>query len=120
MRELVLVGAATEGVIVALALLAGGGVSAGGARAAVAALAGTSVAFAAQVVAVALLRPAMRAETREFTKRWAMGMASRFGGFLAVATLILALRDVLPPAWVGGGYLGMLLVLLFTETRFLR
>jgi hypothetical protein len=29
------------------------------------------------------------------------------------------LRDVLPPVWMAAGYLGMMLVMLFGETRFL-
>lgn len=120
MRELILVGAAAELFIAVLALFAGGGPSGGGLMAMVAALLGTSVAFGAQIFAVATLRPAMKAKTPEFTKAFGLGMAARFGSFLIIAVVILAFRSVLPPAWVGAGYLGMLLLLLFAETRFLK
>ncbi len=114
LRALLLAGAALE-------LLAGGlGFALGGLMAGVAALVGASLASAAQVAAVVLLRPAMRAESRTFQQRWALGMAVRFGSFLVIAALILLAKDVLPPAWLAAGYLSTLLVLLFLETRFLR
>jgi hypothetical protein len=114
MRSLAFTGAAME-------LLSGGfGFAFGGMFAGVSALVGASIASAAQVAAVALLRPAMQAENRTFQQRWALGMAVRFGSFLVIAALILLAKDVLPPAWLAAGYLSTLLVLLFAETRFLR
>lgn len=114
MLPLALTGAAIE-------LLCGGlGFVLGGLMAGVAALVGASVASAAQVAAVVLLRPAMQAESKAFQQRWALGMAVRFGSFLVIAALILFVKDVLPPAWLAAGYLSTLLVLLFMETRFLR
>jgi hypothetical protein len=92
----------------------------GGPMAAVAALIGASVATAAQVTAVALLRPAMQAPGATFQQRWVIGMAIRFGSFLAIAALILALKTTLPPLWVATGYLCTLLALLFGETTFLH
>ena len=91
-----------------------------GLMAGVAALIGASVATAAQVTAVALLRPAMQGTATSFQQRWVLGMAIRFGSFLAIAMLILALRATLPPLWVAAGYLATLLVLLFGEMTFLR
>lgn len=114
MRRLALLGAAIEIVVAAL------GFALGGLMAGVAALVGASIASAAQVAAVALLRPAMQAKSAEFTKVWALGMAVRFGSFLVVAALILVARNVLPPAWLASGYLASLLLLLFAEYRFLR
>lgn len=115
MRNLILVGAATEAVVVVLALVGpGGGVMAVGA-----ALIGTAVAFAAQLTAVALLRPAMGAKTPLFFQRFGLGIAVRFGSFVVLAALMVTLRTVFPISWMAAGYLGMLLVLLFGETRFL-
>lgn len=92
----------------------------GGPPALAATLIGSGIAFSAQLAAVALLRPAMQAETPRFAQRWAIGMAIRFGSFIVVAAVILAAKAVLPPAWVAAGYLGMMLVLLVLETRFLK
>ncbi len=114
MRELLLVGAGTELVLAAAALLAGGPM------ALVAALVGSAVAMGAQVVAVALLRPAMRAEQRTFTRRWVAGVGVRFASFLVVAVLLFTLNAVLPPGWLAAGYVFEMLVLLLGETWFLR
>jgi len=84
-----------------------------------AALAGAAIAAAAQIWAIALLRPAMRAPAAEFQKRWVLGMAVRFASFLLFAVVLVFLKQTLPPLWMAAGYLGTLLVLLFAETRFL-
>ena len=112
-QRLVSAGALIAAVIGALAFAMAGPV------ALAATLAGSGIAFGAQVAAVALLRPAMQARTPQFTQRWALGMAIRFGSFLAVAAVIVAAQTLLPPGWVAAAYLGMMLVLLFLETRFL-
>lgn len=91
-----------------------------GMMAGIAALVGASLATAAQVAAVALLRPAMQGEAGTFQRRWAAGTGIRFASFLVVAVLMLTVNATLPPAWLAAGYLGTLLVLLFTETVFLR
>jgi len=111
--RLVIVGALLEGGIAVAALLMDGPM------AMAAALVGAGIAFGAQTAAVVTLHPAMKGPQAEFQKRWVMGMAIRFGSFIALATLMIVLKDTLPPAWMGGGYLGTLLVLLFAETRFL-
>ena len=92
----------------------------GGLMAGVAALVGATVATGAQVAAVALLRPAMRAPSGTFQQRWVIGMAIRFGSFLVIAALLLALRASVPPLWLATGYLVTLLALLFGETAFLH
>jgi len=113
MRRLALAGAAME-------ILSGGfGLAIGGLFAGIAALAGASIASAAQVVAVVMLRPAMKAETRTFQQRWVLGVAVRFASFLVLAVLMVTLKNVLPPVWLAAGYLSTLLVLLFAETQFL-
>ncbi|HTR21516.1 MAG TPA: hypothetical protein VMH88_11740 [Gemmatimonadales bacterium] len=96
--------------------LAGLGAWVGGSAAAV----GGLVALAAQLAAVALLRPAMQAPQPLFFARWASGMGIRA---LALGLLLLAVitrRDLLPPLATTLGFLGVLLPLLFLETKFLR
>ena len=99
-----------------LAILAGLGVGlvaiamlVGGRPAAI----GGSVAVLAQLWAVALLRPKMRAPNPEFMARWLGGMGIRL---LGVGIVLIVSRTV--PALLG--YVGVLLPLLFLETRFLR
>ena len=92
----------------------------GGPLAMAAALIGASIATGAQIAAVALLRPAMQAQTAQFQQRWVLVSAVRFGSFVVLAGLLVAMKQVLPPLWMAAGYLGTVLVLLFAETRFLR
>ena len=74
---------------------------------------GGSVAVVAQLWAVALLRPKMRAPNPEFMARCLGGMGIRL---LGVGIVLIVSRTV--PALLG--YVGVLLPLLFLETRFLR
>jgi hypothetical protein len=74
---------------------------------------GGSVAVVAQLGAVALLRPRMRAPNPEFMARWLGGMGIRL---LGVGIVLIVSRTV--PALLA--YVGVLLPLLFLETRFLR
>ena len=74
---------------------------------------GGGVALVAQLWAVALLRPKMRAPNPEFMARWLGGMGIRL---LGVGIVLVVSRTV--PALLG--YVGVLLPLLFLETRFLR
>jgi len=113
MARLILVAMALE----LLSLAAG--LALGGTMAGVAALIGASVATAAQVAAVAMLRPAMQAKAGQFQQKWVLGMAVRFASFIVVAVLLVTLAAQLPPLWLAAGYLGTLLVLLFAETQFL-
>jgi hypothetical protein len=81
---------------------------------------GGAVALAAQFAAVALLRPGMQAHQREFMARWIGGMVVRvlgLGGLVAVAATHPAALPLLPASL---GCLGVLLPLLFLETRFLK
>ena len=81
---------------------------------------GGAVALAAQLGAVALLRPAMEAPYRVFMARWLGGMGIRalsLGGLLAVAATH---RAALPLLATTLGFLGVLLPLLFLEIRFLK
>jgi len=74
---------------------------------------GGGVAVIAQLWAVALLRPKMRAPNPEFMARWLGGMGIRLLGVGVVLVVSATLPALL-------GYLGVLLPLLFLETRFLR
>ena len=94
----------------AAAALAGGrGASIGGA-----------LALVAQAAAVALLRPAMTAPQPEFMGRWLGGIGIRtltLGLLVAVSATHQPALPLLPATL---GFLGVLLPLLFAETRFLR
>lgn len=81
---------------------------------------GGAVALAAQLAAVALLRPAMRDPTPRFLARWLGGMAVRAVALTALLVVSVARRDALPPLPTSLGFLGVLLPLLFVETRFLK
>ena len=81
---------------------------------------GGAVALAAQLGAVALLRPAMRAAQPVFMARWLGGMGLRALALGVVLTVAATRGDVLSPLPASLGFLGVLLPLLFLETRFLR
>ena len=81
---------------------------------------GGGVALVAQLWAVALLRPKMGAPTPEFMGRWLGGMAIRALSLGALIVWVVTHRAALPPLPAVMGYLGVLLPLLFLETRFLR
>jgi len=74
---------------------------------------GGGVAVIAQLWAVALLQPKMRAPNPEFMARWLGGMGIRL---LGVGVVLILSRTV--PALLS--YVGVLLPLLFLETRFLK
>jgi len=74
---------------------------------------GGGVALAAQLWAVAILRPKMRAPNPQFMARWLGGMGIRL---LGLGIVLILSRTV--PALLG--YVGVLLPLLFLETRFLK
>ena len=81
---------------------------------------GGGVALVAQVWAVALLRPKMGAPTPEFIGRWLGGMAIRLLSLGALLVWAVTHRASLPLLPAVLGYLGVLLPLLFLETRFLK
>ncbi len=106
--------------LVLAALLAAIAGAARGSGAALASSCGSLPAVLAQFVAVALLRPVMGERTPVFLGRWVAGMAVRGASLVAVAVLLVLLRGTLPVLWMAIGYLGVLLPLLFVETRYLR
>ena len=102
MKNVALLAALAVGLVVIATLLGGRPAAIGG-----------GVALVAQLWAVALLRPKMRAPNPEFMARWLGGMGIRL---LGVGVVLIISRTV--PALLG--YVGVLLPLLFLETRFLR
>ena len=81
---------------------------------------GGAAGLAAQVAAVALLRPAMTAPQAVFMAHWLGGMALRVLALSALLVVVATHRAVLPPLPASLGFLGVLLPLLFWETSFLR
>ena len=102
MRNLAILAALGVGLVVVAALVGGKPAAIGG-----------SVAVVAQLWAVALLRPKMRAPNPEFMARWLGGMGIRL---LGVGVVLIISRTL--PALLA--YIGVLLPLLFLETRFLK
>ena len=81
---------------------------------------GGLAALGAQVGAVALLRPAMRAPQSIFMARWLSGMGLRALALGSVLAFAATHRTALGPLAASLGFLAVLLPLLFLETRFLR
>ena len=112
--RMALVGSAAELVVAAIAMVEAGVFGL------VAALVGGGIATSAQVAAVALLRPGLKAQTPEFVRRWVSGIAIRGGSAVVLVGVVLATKTVLPPLWTALGFLAVMLTLLYAETRFLE
>ncbi len=102
MKNLAILAGLGIGLVVAATMLGGKPAAIGG-----------GVAVIAQLWAVALLQPKMRAPNPEFMARWLGGMGIRL---LGVGVVLIVSRTV--PALLS--HVGVLLPLLFLETRFLR
>ena len=109
MKNIALLAALGVGLIVIATLLGGKPAAIGG-----------GVALIAQLWAVALLRPKMRAPNPEFMARWLGGMGIRFLALGLLAVWVITGSAVIAPLRAFLGFLGVLLPLLFLETRFLR
>lgn len=81
---------------------------------------GGGVAVIAQLWAVTILRPQMRAPNPQFMARWLGGMGIRFLALGALVVWAATHRASLPPLPAVLGFLSVLLPLLFLETRFLK
>lgn len=81
---------------------------------------GGAVAFVAQLWAVAILKPKIRAPNPQFMARWLGGMGIRFLALGALVVWAATHRASLPPLPAVLGFLSVLLPLLFLETRFLK
>jgi hypothetical protein len=84
------------------------------------AVVGGTVALAAQIWAVALLQPVMGAPTPAFMARWLGGMVVRVLALALVLVVAATNRATVPPLETSLGFLGVLLPLLFLETRFVK
>lgn len=78
------------------------------------------LATALQLVSVAWLRPALGGPFRTLVQRWGMGMGLRLLGVVLFAALVAVNRQVFPPLPSAMGYVGVVVPLLFLETRLLR
>jgi len=81
---------------------------------------GGATALAAQTAAVALLRPVMQAPQPVFMARWFGGMGIRTLALGILIAFSATHRVALPLLETALGFLGVLLPLLFLETRFLK
>jgi hypothetical protein len=72
------------------------------------------------LVAVALIKPAIRGPTKSLMARWGMGMGLRLAGVAVFLMLVTWKRELFPPLPAAIGYVGVLLPLLFSEMRLLR
>jgi hypothetical protein len=75
------------------------------------------LATAIQVIAVRQLRKGLSAPYRELMGRFGIGMALRFGGIILFVIAVLANEILFPPLPAGLAYLGVVVPLLFAETR---
>lgn len=73
-----------------------------------------------QLTAVRVLRPALGAPFRMLARRWAIGMGLRLMGVVLLAAAIALDPARFQPVPSALAYLGVLIPLLFTETRFLK
>jgi hypothetical protein len=89
-------------------------------QAAFAALLFALLAVALQTIAIVLLRPAIEAPLKRLALRWLMGTLLRLGGAGVWAAAAALDRATFPPLPTAVGYLGVLVPLLFLETRFLK
>ncbi len=78
------------------------------------------LATALQLVAVALLRPALGGPFGGLVRRWGMGMGLRLVGVVLFAALVTLDRELFPPLPSALGYVGVVVPLLFLETRLLK
>ncbi len=70
-----------------------------------------------QVAADRSLRKAAGAPFAELVRRWAVGMGLRMGGIALFVVAVVADRALFPPLPTAFGYLGVLVPLLFAETK---
>jgi hypothetical protein len=78
------------------------------------------LATAIQLAAVAALRRGMDAPFRVLVTRWSLGVGLRLTGIVIFAVAVVMDREMFPPLPSALGYLGVVVPLLFMETRFLK
>lgn len=107
------------GVVLTALLSAGFGVAQGQA-AAVAAGAFGGLGTALQTAAVAVMRPALSGEPSRLFRRFGAGMGLRLLGVIAIPVAVLIDREQFAPLPAAFGYLGVIVPLLFFETRLFK
>jgi hypothetical protein len=106
---------------IALATALGAGFAlAGGVRAGLAALVFGGLATALQTAAVVVMRPAIGGSAATLFKRHGAGMGLRLAGVAMIPIAVLLAPDMFRPLPTAFGYLGVLVPLLFFETRLFR
>ena len=91
-----------------------------GGSGAVGAVAFGVLATAVQTAAVASVQPARTAPLPVFMRQWGIGMGFRLLGIVAFAVAVALRPEVFQPIPSALGYLGVVIPLLFAETRSLR
>ena len=107
------------GVALTLVLALGFGAARGAEAAAAAGLFG-GLGTALQTAAVALMRPVVGREASRQFRRFGLGMALRLAGVIAIPVAVLADRARFAPLPTAFGFLGVIVPLLFFETRLFR
>lgn len=103
-----------------MAVVTAGLVAVFGEPAIVPALAFGALAVLIQVVALAIVRPVLDQPLSKVLGRRAIGTGLRILGVVAFAVAVALDRAHFPPLPTAFAYLGVLLPLLFMETRFIR
>lgn len=73
-----------------------------------------------QWVAWRAVHPVLEGPFARVMSRWAIGMGLRLGGVVAFVVAVMVDRELFPPLPTAFGYLGVVVPLLFMETRWLR
>lgn len=91
-----------------------------GSQAVVPALVFGGLAVVIQMTSHAIVKPALEASFHKLMGRWGIGMGLRLAGVLLFVAAVVWRRDWFPPLPTAFGYLGVLIPLLFMETRLVR
>ncbi len=75
------------------------------------------LATAIQVASVAAVRPVWNAGFTRMLARWGMGMGLRLLGVVMIVVAVTVNRELFQPLPAAFGYLGVLIPLLFVETK---
>ena len=78
------------------------------------------VATAIQLASARMVVAARDGRFQMFAQRWALGMLLRLAGVALIPIAVLAARPLFLPQAAAVGYLGVLLPLLYWETRLVR
>lgn len=91
-----------------------------GSQAIVAALVFGGLAVVIQLASHAIVKPKLEGSFGQLMGRWGIGMGLRLAGVVLFVVAVLWRRDWFPPLPAAFGYLGVLIPLLFMETRIVR